>query len=120
MTRQEDKALRQQRNRQEYARRREQKRAYARQYYRDVVEGRRKPRHRDIVEPQERPPSTSALEAMLPPLMRRDLPAIRDEYRRKHISERMLWPYDYFLRMKVIEHFRWRKQMFGSDAVATY
>lgn len=66
--------------------------------------------------------TTKALEAHLPTVMQSalSLQAIHGEYLRMPISERMYWPYDYFLRMKVLEHFRQKRERFGCDSITIY
>ena len=57
--------------------------------------------------------TTQALESMLPTILQACIKRIRAEYLQMHISKRMYYPYDYFLRMKTIEHLRQRVARFG-------
>ena len=100
MTRAESNALRTERNRKEYLARQEQKKAYARQYYRKN----RKPRKREHHDKPFIPPSTDACESVLPYGLRKDKAALRTEYRKIPITKRP--PYDYFLRCKTVEYIR--------------
>jgi len=100
MTRAESDALRTERNRKEYLARQEQKKAYARQYYRK--NGR--PRKREHQDKPFRPPSTDACESELPYGLRKDKAALRIEYLKIPIAERP--SYDYYLRCKTVEYIR--------------
>ena len=101
MTRAESNALRTERNRKEYLARREQKKAYARQYY---YRKNGKPRKREHHDKPFIPPSTDACESVLPYGLRKDMTALRTEYRKIPITKRP--PYDYFLRCKTVEYIR--------------
>ena len=63
--------------------------------------------------------TTQALEANLPPLMRSPIviKKLHDEYRAMPISERMIWTYDYFLRMAVLKHFAKRRETKGTTVI---
>lgn len=128
MTRDELAELAKKRNNQyDYAKSRERRLAQMKKYYaankeRILFEQKRRrllKKNGEAHKPYERyaPKKPSQLEAALPTLMQNHLPAIRTEYLLMPIAERMLWPYDYFLRMKVLEHFKSRKENYGVDYI---
>ena len=64
--------------------------------------------------------TTNALEAHLPTLMQdaTNIHNLRSEYLLMHISERMYWTYDYFLRIKVLERLKKNRFRYGSITAA--
>jgi len=108
MTRSEFEAMMRLRNRQDYLSRHDrkllaQKRYYVKHHDQQMAYQREyRARHRQPLPPAYRPPSTEACEANLPYALRQQKMALRAEFLKIPITQRP--PYDYYLRMKTIEH----------------
>lgn len=108
MTRAEELAKKQERNRLEYERRLDRKREQSRQWYwknRDyalakAAATRQRKREEASVAHKEPPPSIESLEAQLPYYLKQDIPGLRAEFLKIPITERP--PYDEFLKTKTI------------------
>lgn len=107
MTRAEELAKKQNRNRLEYERRLDRKREQSRQWYwknRDyalakAAATRQRKREEASVAPKEPPPSIESLEAQLPYYLKQDIPGLRAEFLKIPITERP--PYDKYLQAKI-------------------
>ena len=111
MTRAEELAKKQERNRREYEARRDAKIIKSKEWYEKNNEYAlmkaaeyRQRRRREAKVTKTPPPSTDALEAQLPPTLRANIRQLRKEFLSIHISRRP--PYDKFLRDKTIEHLK--------------
>lgn len=115
MTRAEELAKKQERNRQEYEARRDAKIIKSKEWYEKNHEYAlmkaaeyRQRRRREAKVTKTPPPSTDALEAQLPPALRANIRQLRKEFLSIHISKRP--PYDKFLRDETIEHLKKKQQ----------
>lgn len=115
MTRAEELAKKQERNRREYKARRDAKIIKSKEWYEKNHEYAlmkaaeyRQRRRREAKVTKTSPPSTDALEAQLPPALRANIRRLREEFLKIHISERP--PYDKFLRDKTIEHLKKKQE----------
>ena len=111
MTRAEELAKKQERNRREYEARRDAKIIKSKEWYgknheyalMKAAEYRQR-RRREAKVTKTPPPSTDALEAQLPPALRSNIRRLREEFLKIPILQRP--PYDKFLRDKTIEHLK--------------
>lgn len=111
MTRAEELAKKQERNRQEYEARRDAKIIKSKEWYDKNREYAllkaaeyRQRRRREAKVTKTPPPSTDALEAQLPPALRANIRRLREEFLSIHISKRP--PYDVYLKLKTIEYYK--------------
>ena len=111
MTRAEELAKKQERNRREYEARLDAKIIKSKEWYdknheyalMKAAEYRQR-RRREAKVTKTPPPSTDALEAQLPPALRSNIRRLREEFLKIPILQRP--PYDKFLRDKTIEHLK--------------
>lgn len=113
MTREEDAAVRKERNRKDYEARKERKKAWCREYYaehREYINIKHKMwRDRKRQEAFDKgktplPKSTDALEAELPYALRVNIQRLRQEYLSIHITERP--QYEIFLKYKTAQYLK--------------
>lgn len=111
MTRAEELAKKQDRNRREYEARRDAKINKSKEWYDNNHEYAlmraaeyRQRRRRDAKITKTPPPSTDALEAQLPPTLRANIRQLREEFLKIPILQRP--PYDVYLKMKTIEYLK--------------
>lgn len=109
MTRAEELAKKQERNRREYEARRDAMINKSKEWYYNNHEYAlmkaaeyRQRRRREAKFTKTPPPSTDALEAQLPPSLRANIPRLRKEFLKIPILQRP--PYDVYLKLKTIEH----------------
>ena len=111
MTRAEELAKKQERNRREYEARRDAKIIKSKEWYdknheyalMKAAEYRQR-RRREAKFTKTPPPSTDTLEAQLPPALRANIRQLRKEFLSIHISKRP--PYDVYLKLKTIEYYK--------------